>query len=294
MTRRTVASSKPSRDDRRDRRVVLDVALEDRVEYVVGRQALVVALVGSQLGRRRLFEHVGGNDVATGAFVAPTGEREHERLGNVADHREPTGRVAVQRGVADGDLALVAAGQHRRPPELVRQGHHQHAADAALQVFLRQVGSAVPRSRLASISRKAACAGSIGIVAEVDAEVGGELRGVAFGVGAAVARRHRHDVHAVGTERVGGDGRHQRRVDAAGKRETRPRESRSCRRSRAWPAPARRTPRRGRRVGGAISPLSTPSSNSMMAVCSTICGACAASDPSAWRANDPPSKISSS
>ena len=40
--------------------VVLDVGLEDRVEHLVGRQRLVVALVGSQLGRRRLGEHRSG------------------------------------------------------------------------------------------------------------------------------------------------------------------------------------------------------------------------------------------
>ena len=54
-------------DDLAGGAVVLDVELEDRVEHVVGRQALVVALIGAQLGRRRLGDHVLGDDLAPGA-----------------------------------------------------------------------------------------------------------------------------------------------------------------------------------------------------------------------------------
>ena len=50
--------------------VVLDVGLEDRVEHLVGRQGLVVALVGAQLGRGRLGEHVLGDERPSGPGVA--------------------------------------------------------------------------------------------------------------------------------------------------------------------------------------------------------------------------------
>ncbi len=47
----------PLGDELAAREVVLDVRLEQRVEHLVGRQRLVVALAGTQLGRRRLGEH---------------------------------------------------------------------------------------------------------------------------------------------------------------------------------------------------------------------------------------------
>ncbi len=50
--------------------------------------------------------------------------------------------------------------------------------------------------------------------AEVDAEVVGELFGVGARAVARVPRRHRHAVHVLGAERVGGDARDERRVDA--------------------------------------------------------------------------------
>ena len=61
------------------------------------------------------------------------------RLVDVLDDGEATGRVAVERGVADGHLALVACRQHQ-PAELVGQRHEQHPADAALQVLLGEIG----------------------------------------------------------------------------------------------------------------------------------------------------------
>ena len=50
--RSTRVGSKPCGDEVAPGEVVLDVGLEERVEHVVGRQGLVVALVGAQLGRR--------------------------------------------------------------------------------------------------------------------------------------------------------------------------------------------------------------------------------------------------
>ena len=56
-------------DDLAGRAVLLDVRLEDRVEHLVRRQALVVALVGAQLGRRRLGDDGLGDDLAPGPLV---------------------------------------------------------------------------------------------------------------------------------------------------------------------------------------------------------------------------------
>src|SRR5439155_128589 len=61
-----------------------------------------------------------------------------QRIRHVLDHREAARHVAVERGVAHADLALVARGQHE-PAELVRERHEQRAADARLDVFLGDV-----------------------------------------------------------------------------------------------------------------------------------------------------------
>ena len=52
-TRRTVAR-RSRRDDLVGRLMLFDVALQDRVEDVVGRQRVLIRLVGPQLRRRRL------------------------------------------------------------------------------------------------------------------------------------------------------------------------------------------------------------------------------------------------
>ncbi len=71
--------------------------------------------------------------------VAPLAQPVHERLGDVLDDREAAREVAVEGGVPDRHLRLVAGGQHQ-PPKLVGERHQQVAADARLQVLLGEVG----------------------------------------------------------------------------------------------------------------------------------------------------------
>ena len=59
-TRRTVAAVEAGGDDRVGRLVMLDVALQDVVEHVVGRQRILIGLVRPQLGRRRLGQDASG------------------------------------------------------------------------------------------------------------------------------------------------------------------------------------------------------------------------------------------
>ena len=66
VTRVDELGVEPGGDELATGAVALDVGLEERVEHLVGRERLVVALVGTQLGRRRLREHRLGHDLAAG------------------------------------------------------------------------------------------------------------------------------------------------------------------------------------------------------------------------------------
>ena len=124
--------------------VVLHVAAQDRVERVVGRQRIRVELVRAKLGGGRAIDDRLGDRPAVA--VAPARERVDERLLDVLDHSEAAGKVAIERGVADRHLRLVAGRQHE-PAELVRQCHQQVATDSRLKVLLCEVGLA-PRERV--------------------------------------------------------------------------------------------------------------------------------------------------
>ncbi len=71
-----------------------------------------------------------------GEGVAPAGQSVDERLGNVLEHGEAPGHIAVERGVAEAELALVSRGQHQ-PAELVGEGHKDVAPNPRLDVLLR-------------------------------------------------------------------------------------------------------------------------------------------------------------
>ena len=115
------------------RQVALHVALDHDVEHLVGRQRVLVRLVGRELRRRRAVDHALRDHEALA--VAPVGNAIDQRLHDVLDDREPAGHVAVERGVARGHLALVARGDDDGA-RLVRKRHEQRAADARLQVLL--------------------------------------------------------------------------------------------------------------------------------------------------------------
>ena len=73
-TRSTISAVVAGSHDVLGGQVLLDVELEDGIEHLVRREALVVALVGPQLGRRRLEQHALGDDLAAGPLVAVPAE----------------------------------------------------------------------------------------------------------------------------------------------------------------------------------------------------------------------------
>ena len=113
--------------------VALDVVGEDRVEDFVRRQSVLVHLPGCELGGRWLVDDLLRDrfdlTALAGGCVAPARELPHKCLGDVLDRREAAGGVAVERGEAGRELALVAADEHE-VAELVGQRHPCRPADA--------------------------------------------------------------------------------------------------------------------------------------------------------------------
>ena len=70
-----------------------------------------------------------------GLLVAPAGQPPDPGLRHILDRRVAADGVTVDGAVADGELTLVAAGQHDRGWMLVGLGHPDHSADPGLQVF---------------------------------------------------------------------------------------------------------------------------------------------------------------
>src|SRR6185436_3390297 len=77
--------------------VMFDIGLEDAVEHVIGRQRILVGLVGTQFRRRRPGDDALRNHAAEA--VAVMAKPVDERLGNVLQHAEATRHVAIERGI---------------------------------------------------------------------------------------------------------------------------------------------------------------------------------------------------
>lgn len=73
----TVAASKPAATISSRDWLLVDVAQQDRVQHVVGRQRILVGLVLAQFRRRRPRDHGRRDDRGAGNRVAPAREREH-------------------------------------------------------------------------------------------------------------------------------------------------------------------------------------------------------------------------
>ena len=188
------------------------VAFHDAVQHIIGRQAVLVGLVGTQLGRGRPGDDALGNDLAVA--VAPDGQAVDQGLGHVLDDGEAAGHVAVQRAIAGGHLGLVARGQHQAAG-LVGQGHQQRAAHPRLDVLFggvhRQAGELPRQQALEGVHGRAD-----GDVVIAHAQPPRHVGGVDLGNVGGIARGHHDGAHIVGADGVHRHGQHHGRIDAAG------------------------------------------------------------------------------
>ena len=231
-TRSTSSGSKPVGDDarrrpRRRRRSASRIGVE---QLVVG-QRVGVELAGPQLGRRRLGDRVlrdrrRSRRAPRPARCASAPARQTSVFGHVLDRREAADRVAVDRRVADRELALVAGGEHEVALG-VGQRHQRRAAHPRLDVLLGEPGQRQRRRRTRRPSARSARRGS----ARRCARRGRRRRTASARRSTRSASRRRSTLLAA--DRVGRDRGDHRRVDAAGQAEHDRAEAVLARRSRA-------------------------------------------------------------
>ena len=201
--------------------IALDVRPQNRIKDLVVGERLIVALVGFEFGRWRLGEHSGRDDRSTGNLIAPGAQVVDGEFPDIANDGECAGGVAVERGVADRCLGLVAGREHE-PTVLIGHRHQDHAANTRLQVLISEIADVD-----LLIGEVWGEHPGEGLVSRFDRDgVGGdtEIRCELFGVGdrvvARVARGHQHAEDVFGAERFRRDGGDDRGIDTTGEPET--------------------------------------------------------------------------
>ena len=189
----------PRGDDGGGGLVAFDVALQDVVEDVIRRQRVLVGLVRTQLGRRRLGEHGIWNHRPSLARVQPARHPVHHRLRHVRDDAEAARHVAVERAVAHGELRLVPR-REQQGAALVRQRHQQVPANARLDVLLGDARLGARERRAERLRHR--LHGRLDRERQrLDAEVRGQRKRVVDAAAAGIGRRHEDAEDVPGPER---------------------------------------------------------------------------------------------
>ena len=125
--------------------IFLDSAVNDGVEHLIGRQAVLVGLIRAELGRGSLVQAGLGNDF----LFTIDGARQlvDHRLRHVGNDGEASGHVAVERAVAGRQLRFVPGTQQQRA-EFIRKRHEDVAANPGLDVLFGDVARQIAKDRL--------------------------------------------------------------------------------------------------------------------------------------------------
>ena len=134
--------------------------VEHLVEDRIGRQRVLVGLVGPQFGARRLVDDRLRDHVAMRAEravghvrIAPVGELVDLHLEEVLDRIEAAVHVAIDGGVADRHLGLVAGGQQHRAESCWRPPSAPARACATGCSPRSMSGGALPNTGCSSLQR---------------------------------------------------------------------------------------------------------------------------------------------
>ena len=188
---------------------------ENLIEQIVGRQLVLVELVGLQFGAGGLGDDACRDALSPGVGVQAFRQLVDVGLQHVADQRQAPAHVAVQCAVSSGKLRLVSRRQ-REVPKSVTDGHDEIPADARLNVLARQlVLSAAERLGQGLLKGEVHRLDGHDLV--VDPEVLSQHLGVGEGVVRAVAAWHGQCQDILRSERIGRQRGDHGRVDSAGK-----------------------------------------------------------------------------
>ena len=202
----------PARDNRARVHFLLHKAFENIVQHLVRGERILILLVFPQLRRRRFDENILRDHLAIRPLrtfrlpgVAQGRDAEHLHLVEILDRVVAAIHIAIECGIADGHLALVAGCHHHRP-ELVRDRHQDRPARAGLDVLLGHVTAEPRKNRLEARFQPFHCRGDRQhVIAHAERFCAGLRVGEAVFRGIAVGQHDRVD--PLRAERVGGNGR---------------------------------------------------------------------------------------
>ena len=163
--------------------------------------------------RSRHHRAVGPERAIGPVAVAPARQREARRLVGVLQHRIAARHVAVERGIADRHLALVAGGQ-QHVAEAVAERHQRHHPQPRLDIFLGEAGLVAGEARREHLVERVD-AGRDRDDVMAAAEQPRAFFGVLEAFVAGIFRRQHHAPDPVGAQRIDRDRGGQRAVDPA-------------------------------------------------------------------------------
>ncbi len=118
--------------------MLLYVPLQNVIQDLIGRQAVLVDLAQAKLRRGRLIQYRGGDNLFSLGSIEPSGQPVDHGLGNIGDDCEAAGHIPIDGAVAHRQFRLVARAQEDQA-ELIGEGHEQVAPDASLDVLLGHI-----------------------------------------------------------------------------------------------------------------------------------------------------------
>ena len=193
--------------------------MQDGIEICILGQAVLVLLVRAQFGRRWLGQDAVRNGVLGNAEgivgVPPPAHLVDLGLVEVLEHIVAATHVAVEGGVPDRHLALVA-GRQDHEPELVRKRHEGQPPDTRLYVLLGYVRRPVLKQG-GEHGGKGVDSRCDRHVVETDAKPPGAVLGILQALPTGVAGGEHEATDPVGPEGVGGHHCRDCRVHTPGK-----------------------------------------------------------------------------
>ena len=197
--------------------------MKDRIQHIVFGQRILILLARTQLRRRRLIEDVLRNGAHPFALIEPLRELVHFRLVQVGNGSQTAAGIPIQSAIPGGHFGLVPRSQ-KHPVEFVGKRHHDHAADAGLDVLFSDIpfpsGKGGGKRFFKGFHHRRNRNRE-----RFHPQIGGQCLGIGNASLTRPRGRHHHPVHVVLAQRVDGKRRDKCGIHAPGKAENDIREA---------------------------------------------------------------------